>query len=129
MALETETEVEQINTVTDDNGNYQSPANERHQKATRDALGNQPGIGAFEHTTGSTTAEQLAANPVPDGVEVLVQAQNGNTDPVKVGNSAAQPVTVTPGDAVSLAVEDTSAIYVRALTSGDAVAVLYEESA
>lgn len=128
MALDTETEVEQIRTVRDEQGNIEAPANEKQQKETNAALGNQPGLSAFSYETGTTSAEPLPSNAVPDGVEVVVQADPGNTDPVKVGDADAQPVTIKGTSGVQLAVENTDAIHVRALTAGDSVAVLFEVS-
>jgi hypothetical protein len=93
-----------------------------------ETVGNQPGVGAFTHSTSGTTAESLPANPVPDGVEVVVQARPDNTDPVYIGDSAEQAAIIEGTQAVTLAVEDTSAIHVRTPTAGDTVGVLFEEA-
>lgn len=129
MSLDTNTDVEEIRSVQDEQGNTQAAANEAEQKQMNAALGNQPSVGAFSYSTSSTSAEQLPSNTVPDGVEVVVQADPSNTDPIKVGNADVQPATIKGTEAVTLAVEDTSAIYVRAQTSGDSVGVIFEEGA
>lgn len=127
MPLNTDTDVESIQSVKDQNGNSQPPANEAEQQKMSAALGNQPGVGAFSYSTDGTTAESLPSNPVPDGVTVLVQADPSNTDPIKVGDADEQPITIKPTQGVRLAVDDTSNIHVRALTTGDSVGVLFEE--
>jgi hypothetical protein len=136
MSLETATDVEQIETVKDEQGNRKAPANAAEQQAmqseqqkTTAALGNQPGVGAFSYSTNGTDAEALPSNPVPDGVTVLVQADPSNTDPIKVGDADEQPLTIKGTQGLKFAVEDTSAIHIRALTAGDSVGVAFEEGA
>ncbi|MFT4921051.1 MAG: hypothetical protein ACI8XM_000244 [Haloarculaceae archaeon] len=128
MSLDTETEVEEIRTVTDDTGAKKSPSNTAEQQRIAAAVENQPDVGAFEHATAGTAAESLPANPVPQGVKVLVQARPGNTDPVYVGDSTAQPAIIKGTKAVTLKVTDTSAIYIQTPTAGDSVGVLFEEA-
>lgn len=130
MSLETETQVDQLTTVEDENGKSVPPANENQQEQIRDRLGNFGGVAAFEYTTGGTAAEALDAHDVPDGVEVVISYLAGNSDVVNVGNSQAQPVTLTgPGQAVTLRVDDTSTVYIQTPTAGDGVGVLFEEVA
>jgi hypothetical protein len=128
MPLDTNTDVQRITSVRDAEGNVDAPANEGQQEEMNAALGNQPGLSAFGYSTGSTSAEALPSNPVPDGVEVIVQADPSNTDPIKVGDAEEQVVTIKGSSGVSLAVENTDVIHVRALTAGDSVAVLFEEA-
>lgn len=81
---------------------------------------------AFTHTTAGTTAEQLASNAVDGAGSVLVQADDGNTSELFVGNGTNQAHRLDPGESVSLAVANTDAVHVRAVTTGDAVNVTAE---
>jgi hypothetical protein len=127
MSLETETEVREIQTVQDDQGDSQFPANQQRQKEIRDAVGNFAGLDGFVHTTGGTTEEQLQSVAVPDGATVLVSYKIGNADTVLVGpQGVAEYPLAGPGDAWETEVTDTSEIYVRALSAGDEVAVMFE---
>lgn len=127
MTLDTTATVEQIRRVTDTAGNIVAPATEQLQQAIRDALGNQPGLTGFTHSTSGTTPEQLPANAVPDGVTVLLQADSGNSGPMQVGNNTVQPIDMPASGTVTLDVSDTSAIYVAAHSSGDSLGVLFED--
>jgi hypothetical protein len=97
------------------------------QVAIRDAIGNQPTLGAFNYATSSTDPEQLDSHAVEDGVSVLLQAPGSNGSKVYVGNESTQPIEVQPGGSVTVQVTDTSAIWVKATTSGDQLGVLYED--
>ena len=127
MSLNTTTDVEQLSLVLDDSGNQRSPSNLSVQKEILAALDNQTSLGAFEHSTSGTTAEQLPSNAVPDGVSVLLQAPESNAATVYVGNSGSQPIEVQPSGTVTLDVSDTSAVWVRANDEGDGLGVLYED--
>jgi len=127
VSLQTTTDVEQLSLVLDDEGNNRSPANLTVQKEILAALDNQPSLGAFEHTTTGTTAEQMPSNAVPDGVSVLLQAPESNAATVYVGNGGAQPIEVQPSGTVTVDVSDTSAVYVRANSGGDGLGVLFED--
>lgn len=127
MTLETNTKVERLNVVQDSEGNDAAPATEQEQQAISSALSNNDSLTAFNHATSGTDAEPLPENAVPDGVEVLMYAKDANGGFVWVGDSATQAVPIKPGGSLTLAVSDTSAIYVRTPTSGDEVGVLYED--
>jgi len=127
VTLDTNSKVEEIKRVIDTAGNKVAPATEGLQQAIRDRLGNQSGLSGFTYTTSSTTAEQLDAGSVPEGVTVLLQAPTSNGSKMFVGFSTEQPIEMQPGGTVALDVTDTSHIYVRASTSGDDVGVLYED--
>lgn len=126
MALETDTEVENIKTVQDSQGNTQAPANEVEQKKAVAAATNEPGVTADSYTTGGTTAESLPAHAVPDGIAVLVRAMDGNAGDVNLGDSGSQTIPLAPGDAIPLAVQDTSNVYIQTPNSGDGVAMIFE---
>jgi len=127
VTLDTNSKVEQIKRVIDSAGEIVAPATEQLQEAIRDALGNQPGLTAFEYTTGGTDPEQLDENAVPDGVTVLLQARDVNEGKVYVGSDSSQPIEVQPAGTVAVDVTDTSHIWVRALNAGDTLGVLYED--
>lgn len=127
MTLDTNSKVEQIKRVIDSAGEIVAPATEQLQEAMRDALGNQPGLTAFEYTTGSTDPEQLPGNSVPDGVTVLLQSRDANGAKLYVGNESTQSIEVQPAGTVSVDVTDTSHIWVSASNAGDTLGVLYED--
>ncbi|MDS0280634.1 hypothetical protein [Haloarcula onubensis] len=127
MTLDTNAKVEQIKRVIDSAGAVVAPATEQLQQTIRDSLANQDGLTAFEFTTGGSTAEQLPANAVPDGVTVLLQARDANGQKVYVGNDTAQPIEMQPAGTVALDVTDTSHIWVKGAAAGETVGVLYED--
>jgi len=128
MGLDTNAQVERINVVQDSQGNDVAPATEQSQKALQAALGNQDSLTAFEYSTGGTTEESLTTHPVPDGVEVLLYAKDGNSDFVWIGDDTSQPIPLKQGGSLTLAVSDTAAIYVQTPTAGDTVGVLFEDA-
>lgn len=134
MALDTTTDVTELDTVIDDAGNARSPTNLTVQKqietaiqTVKSSLGNQSGVTGFSYTTSSTNAEALTSKAVPEGIKVLVQANPGNSGKVWIGNSTVQPVYLDPGGTTTLRVDDTSNIYIQTPTSGDGVGVLFED--
>jgi hypothetical protein len=127
MTIYSSAKVEEIKGVLDSAGDIVAPATEGLQQQIRDRLGNWSGLGAFEHQTSSTSAEQLDSNSVPNGVEVVVQAQTTNSGSVFVGNSTNQPIELSKGSHVSLNVTDTDKIHVQTPNSGDGVGVLFEQ--
>jgi|GEM_PF-6294765 len=127
MALETTTDVEQLKSVPDGDGNAEPPANAAEQRLIRDRLGNWDGLMGFNYQTTSTDVEQMDSKPVPNGVTVAVQAPESNAQKVYIGSESAQPIAVQPGGTANLQVSDTGAIYVSALTEGDELGVLYED--
>lgn len=127
MGIETNTEVDTLQDVADGEGGKAPAANKNEQEKTNDRLGNQPSIEAFWHATDSTDPEAIESRSVPQGVTVLVTADEANSGPCYVGNENAQPVKLeTPKDVFTTQVEDTSAIYVRTPTAGDRVGVTFE---
>jgi hypothetical protein len=128
MALDTTTDVDQISSVVDEQGNSQSPANESEQQKANERLGNRDTLKADAHSTDGTSAEPLPQHKVPEGVTPLVVAHTGNADTVFVGDSNHQPVPLASAkDSFSSPVRDTSEIYVRTPTAGDTVYVLWEK--
>lgn len=132
MALDTNTDVTEIDTVVDDAGDLRSPSNLTLQKEIRNLLQDltpaTSTLSGFSYSTGGTTAEQLPANTVPASAEVLLQANPNNTGRVYVGDSTAQPIGLSPDGSMTLDVTDTAAIYVQTPNAGDSVGVLYEDA-
>ncbi|SFR59679.1 hypothetical protein [Halorubrum sodomense] len=127
MGLDTNTEVQQIRKVQNEQGEQVSPATENQQKEIADRVGNHDGLTQFTYSTGSTSAEALPSNAVPDGVEVLVEWKETNAGNVYVGDSDTQEAALTGvGDGRTFRVSDTSVIHVRTPTAGDAVVVTFE---
>jgi len=127
MPVESETSVEKIERVKDNQGNAQPAANEKQQQKTNDRLGNWDSVYGFTYSTESTNAEQLPANAVPNGTDVLIQADPGNSGRVYIGNDTDQPVSIAPEGTATVPVTDTSAIHVRTPTSGDSVGVFWAD--
>lgn len=127
MALDSNTDVEQIKTVQDGNEEQVPPANASEQAKTNDRLGNFDTLDSMAYSTSGTTAEALESKPVPEGVTPLVVADTGNADTVWVGTGTHQPVPLASAkDSFGADVNDTSEIYVRTTTAGDTVYVLWE---
>lgn len=130
MALETETDVEEVRRVQDENGSTQAPANEKRQKEISESVTNADTVEQFVHSTDGDTPEALPSHAVPDGISVLVEWAEGNSGNVYVGGSETQQAPLTQvGDGRIFPVTDTSAIHVRTPTAGDAVVVTFEGDA
>lgn len=130
MPLLTSGKIEKLRGVIDRSGNFLPPANADEQKATNDRLGNFDGLAQTVYTTSGTTAEALDPVTVPEGVEVLVEYQQGNSGTVYVGDSDTQEIALTAaGQGRGFRVTDTSHIYVRTPTAGDGVVITFEGGA
>ena len=79
MPLGTNTEVEQIRKVQNEDGDQVSPATEKQQMEIADKVGNYDGLQQIEVTNEGTDAEPLPANAVPEGVQVLVEYREANS--------------------------------------------------
>ena len=64
--------------------------------------------------------QSMPSNAVPDGVEVVIQADGDNVDPVFVGQ-----IELSPGSVLTLSVTDTDVIDTSG-ASGDQINVLFE---
>lgn len=87
----------------------------------------------FQKTvTTAGTAVQLTAQAIPDGFKAVVKAKAGNTGTIEIGNSqanaqdAAIAFKLAAGQAVSLAVTNTSLIWIDATVDGEGVEVIVE---
>ncbi|WP_418283911.1 hypothetical protein [Halorubrum sp. DTA46] len=130
MALDTNTEVEQIRKVQNEQGEQVSPATEQQQMEIADSVGNHDDLTQFVHETSGTTAEPLPSHAVPDGVTVLVEWKETNSGNVYIGDDTTQHSALTQvGDGRLFPVTDTSTIHVRTPTAGDAVVVMFEVDA
>jgi hypothetical protein len=121
MGLKQYGDIEKIDAVQDRNGEVRPPAN-------ADQLGNfASGVdGAVsDDTTGSTLPDQ----PIPHGVEAVVQAQFGNQARIKVGLTDSPTVELPPGQSVQYRVQNLSQIHIVAQTDGDRVAFTAEVTA
>jgi hypothetical protein len=127
MGLDTNTEVQQIRKVQNEEGDQVSPATEKQQMEIADRVGNYGDLTQFEYTTDGTEAEALSANAVPEGVEVLVEYREANSGNAYVGDDSTQMSPLTQvGDGRTFEVTDTSLIHVRTPTAGDGVIVTFE---
>jgi len=127
MPLLTSGKIEKLRGVVDRAGDFRPPANADEQKETNDRLGNHDGLSQFIYETGSTDPEALDAVSVPEGVSALVEYKQGNSGTVYVGDSDTQEIALTAaGQGRGFEVTDTSHIYIRTPTVGDAVVVTFE---
>ncbi len=127
MPLLTSGQIEKLRGVVDRAGDFRPPANADEQAKTNDRLGNFGGLAQLVYTTSGTNAEALDSVAVPEGVEVLVEYQQGNSGTVYVGDSDTQEIALTAaGQGRGFRVTDTSHIYVRTPTAGDGVVVTFE---
>lgn len=127
MVIESTADIEQMREVETSDGSTDSPTNESLQQRNVDALENQDGLTAFEHSTSGTAAEQLPSNDVPEGVSVLVTYLESNSGTVYVGDSNSQVAALTSaGSGISFQISNTDAVYIQTPTSGDGVGVLFE---
>jgi len=126
MALDTE--IERMRAVEDADNKIVAPASDPVIREVRDRLGNFDSLSGFT-ATDDTSGSTLASNAVPEGVAVLVQANDANTDPVLLGPAGGPfVVDLAPRESVALNVADTDAIGLQAQTAGDGVGVLYEDA-
>ncbi|QKY16401.1 hypothetical protein [Halorubrum sp. CBA1229] len=127
MGLDTNTEVQQIRKVQNEQGEQVSPATENQQQRIAEASENYGGLSQIEYTTDSTTAEPLPSIDVPHGVTVLVEYREANSGNAYVGDENTQKAALTGvGDGRGFEVTDTSLIHVRTPTAGDGVIVTFE---
>jgi hypothetical protein len=130
MGLDTNTEVQQLRKVQNEQGDQVSPATENQQAEIADRVGNRGGLKQIEYTTDGTNPESLPSNEVPEGVEVLVEYREANSGNTYVGDDSTQQAPLTQvGDGRTFDVTDTSLIYIRTPTAGDGVVVTFEVTA
>ena len=67
----------------------------------------------------SGTAEALAATSTI--MSVTVQAKVANTNNVMVGNATTQDVELTPGDSVTVNIDDPAKVFIDVVTNGEGV--------
>lgn len=115
-----------IDSVDDGTGTSVPPAGRDEQAKTNDRLGNHP-TGVDGEATDDGTGSTLPSNPVPEGVEVFVQAKFGNSERVKVGLTASPTVEVPEGGSLNYRVTNTDVIHVEAKTAGDGVNFTVEQ--
>lgn len=128
MAVETTTDVDEMTAVQTGEGEAAPPANANEQAQIRDSLGNfESGIDGTVSDDGTVTS--LPPQSIPDGVEVLIQADYANADRVAVGLTDTPAVELRPGQSMTYRVADLSQIRVEATSSGDGVAFTAEVSA
>jgi len=89
------------------------------------ALFNEDGLVSFSETVG-TAASTLSSNAIPDGVDVVVQADPDNTANVYVGSESTQAAVLQPGQSTTLGVSNTDVIGVRAAADTQQVNILGE---
>jgi len=130
MTLDTNSKVERINQVQDDQGNDQSPANEQRQKEIEQAVSNPDGGTVDTYTTSGTTAEALPDLTIPDGVTALIVYLPGNAGDVYVGDSGEQFVPLTDsGHVFEWEASSIAPLHIRTNTSGDGVGIIFEGGA
>jgi len=96
-------------------------------------LKNKPSFASGTKTvTTAGTAEQLSAQAIPDGFEVVIKALNANTDKVHVAKSKSDAETdasayeLAANEFVSMKVDDLDVIWVDANVSGNGITFVVE---
>ena len=125
MVLNTTGKIEKLRGVVDRAGDFRPPANADEQAATNDRLGNFPG-GVDGTETDDATGGTLPAGSVPQGVEVIVQAQHDNADRIRVGLTSSPTVELAAGQSATYRVEDTGQIHIWSKSAGDGVNYSHE---
>jgi len=128
MSLETETDVEQMRKVQDEQGDQQPPANQAEQAETNQKLGNADAVFSDELEP-STAGESLPSHTVEEGKEVLLLADPANGGIIYVGEPGSPSVPLTGGNGVTLQVTNTDLIDARASETGQTLHLIAEESA
>jgi len=126
MTLGTRGEVEEIKKVQNQKGERASPANEAQQKRLAEVLGNQSSLSAGSYSTSSTSAEQLPSESIPEGISVVIQANNANTGAVFVGTSSAQPIRLAPNESATFSLTNLDLVNIQTPNSGDGIGYIYE---
>lgn len=87
-------------------------------------------------TSGTPVRLVESGGAVPDGVEILVKAKSGNSQPICVGfssasalNSSTGHIRLSPNTGVGLQVDSLSSIWIDSLVDGEGVEVVYESNA
>lgn len=129
MPLQQRGQIDQIESVLRQDGSQDQPANATEQEKTNVRLGNF-GSG-YDNTLApaNTNVNTLSAGAVPEGVEVVVQADPGNAAPVKVGLTNSPAVRVPAGQSYTCRVDDRSQIHYQLEDSTDSIHVSHEVSA
>lgn len=125
MALLTNGQIEKLRGVVDRAGDFRPPANADEQAATNDRLGNFAN-GVDGEETDDATGGTLPAGEVPEGVEVIVQAQHTNADRIRVGLTSQPTVELVAGQSATYRVEDTEQIHIWSKSAGDGVNYSHE---
>ena len=124
MPVETDTEVEQLRKVQNEQGERVSPATEERQAKIAETLGNRVGVTTGLVQPADGTAVTLPSNPVPDGQEVLVQGAATNDGLVFVGDADSQPVALRAAQGLQIPVTNTDQIAIKCPTTDDAAAFI-----
>ncbi|WP_435062379.1 hypothetical protein [Halobaculum sp. EA56] len=128
MVLDTTADVDEIEAVSDRNGDRRPAANADKQDVANARLGNAAGV--FTDTIDpSTSGEPLPSHAVKQGQEVLVFADPSNSGPIyvgKAGGTATFPLTKDNG--LTFAVDNTDALRAKADTSGDTLHIVGESA-
>lgn len=127
MSLDTKTKIQEVQEAIDKDGNSAHAATDERLEDVRQQGVNRSGLQNFAFDTQSTDPEQMPNQDVPDGVDVSLIYYPTNSGVVWVGDADAQEVPLTDtGQAVSLAVDNTNALYIQTPNVGDGVTVVFE---
>ncbi|GGN97634.1 hypothetical protein [Haloarcula pellucida] len=127
MGLDTRAEVGELQTVQNEDGDKVPPANESHQQAIRDAVGNPDGATIQTYSTSGTTPEPLPDLTIPDGVTALIVYLPGNSGDVYLGDDADQFVPLTDaGHVFSWEGSNVNDLYIKTNSAGDGVGIIFE---
>lgn len=127
MTLDTNSKVERINKVQNQQGDDTQPANVDRQQAIQEAVGNPSGATIRTYTTGGTAAEQLPDLSIPDGVTALIVYLPANSGDVFLGDADDQFIPLTDaGHVFEWEGATTADLHIRTNTAGDGVGIIFE---
>lgn len=128
MALETNTEVGEIESVKDRNGDVRPPANADEQEITNEKLGNADSVFS-DKLDPSTGGESLPSHSVKEGQEVLLMADPANGGIIYVGEPGSASVPLTGGNGLTLQVSNTDVLEAQASETGQTLHIIAEGGA
>lgn len=129
MVTRTSTDVDELDRVSSNSGQEETPANEAEQQKMNNRLGNWSSGYDNTKSPGDTQVHSLDTGVVPDGVTVTVQADPGNAAPVKIGLTASPSVRMKPGQSYECQPTDRSQVQYQLEDSTDTIHISHEDTA
>jgi len=126
MVLDTTADVDEIDGVSDRNGDRRPAANADEQEVTNARLGNADAVfsDVFEP---STAGDSCPSHSVAEGKEVVLLADPANGGIVYIGPVGGATTPLTGGNGVTMQVTNTDLLEAKASEAGQTLHLLGEE--